>query len=223
MVRILFGANPDDSVWRIVSRFSPPQKALFLHSNKVKKNAILIAEEMGRDAFEVSLIRRAAIWHDVGKFRFPKLFFEHRGRFSEKQQTLQRAHSYASANIVQLYWEQLIGDKEMARLVAIMVAGHHWSYQESEQNYVQKILTPQFRYPLPDGSDNDFPLRGSRILKVADCFTASMELRDDGMRARPLNRYEAYAEIEKKSGTDFDPEAVLALSRLVRQSKIVCV
>jgi HD-GYP domain-containing protein (c-di-GMP phosphodiesterase class II) len=83
---------------------------------------------------------------------------------------------------------------------AAVVVHHHESYDGSG---------------YPDGlTGEDIPL-ASRIVAVCDAYHAMVSDRPYRAALRPIT---ALRELQRRAGTQFDPEAVLALTRVARVS-----
>jgi HD-GYP domain-containing protein (c-di-GMP phosphodiesterase class II) len=195
------------------------------HINNVKRFASRVAREMGHDPYEIAVLRYAVITHDISKFlnEMRWLFFGLEGPFSLEQRKKAKQHAYLSASTLQIFWKRFVPHHEMVLPVAIIVAGHHWCYSESEECYRELIATPQFKYPSDRGADlGDFPLDGIRILQVVDSFFGNVEQRHykDGPSPTPA---EAYHELVSKP-SEYDPKVVQVFGQILAKSssKVLC-
>src|SRR6185369_12026294 len=131
-----------------------------------------------------------------------------------------RIHSYLSAVFFQKFWDRFVPLDEdetdryrMVRPIAIMIAGHHWLYKESEKRYTQLTSTPEFKYPTElDYELGDFPLRGLRILKVVDHFQGETETRHYKPGRSPIDTLQ---EMIGKASEDFDPIVLRAFEKVL--------
>jgi diguanylate cyclase (GGDEF)-like protein/putative nucleotidyltransferase with HDIG domain len=153
------------------------------HSERVAAVSTAIAEQLRLPRAEVDLIRLAASLHDLGKLAVP-------------EELLQKPAELTTAEWLVVRRHPEIGHRMLESLgvapVADWVLHHHERWDGSG---------------YPDGlAGEDIPL-GSRIILVASAFDAMMFGR---LYRRPLTREEACAEIERCSGTQFDPQVVRA-------------
>jgi diguanylate cyclase (GGDEF)-like protein len=152
------------------------------HSQAVGQYAQMMARELGLDASSVERIRLAGVLHDVGKIGVSDAILRKPSALTEEEWLEMCRHPEIGA--------RLIGDD--APDIRDWVLAHH---------------------ERPDGKGYPKGLRGTgipleaRILAVADAFEAMTA--DRVYRpARP--RAEALAELERHSGTQFDPMVVAA-------------
>ena len=159
------------------------------HSTAVARYAAAIAEEMGWQGTDLALLRMAAMLHDVGKVGVPDSILRKGGPLTEEEFDQMRLTPVTGA--------ELVGRVEgLGPIVP-------WIYHAHEHL---------------DGSGYPEGLRGeaippaSRIIAVADAFDAMTSNRP--YRAA-MTREDAMAELERCSGTQFDPACVEALERSV--------
>lgn len=152
------------------------------HSQAVGQYAEMMARELGLDAPAVERIRLAGVLHDVGKIGVSDAILRKPSALTEEEWLEMRRHPEIGA--------RLISDETPD--IRDWVLAHH---------------------ERPDGKGYPNGLRGTdiplqaRILAVADAFEAMTA--DRVYRpARP--RPEALAELERQSGTQFDPMVVAA-------------
>ncbi|HEU5362824.1 MAG TPA: diguanylate cyclase [Gaiellaceae bacterium] len=153
------------------------------HSERVAAVAAAIADQLRLPRAEVDLIRLAASLHDLGKLAIPEDLLQKPAELTTAEWLVVRRHPQ-------------IGHRMLESLgvapVADWVLHHHERWDG---------------FGYPDGlAGEDIPL-GSRIILVASAFDAMMFGR---LYRRPLTREEAFAEIERCAGTQFDPQVVRA-------------
>ncbi len=161
------------------------------HSEKVAEYARLIAEKMGLDSKTVDLAYLCGIVHDVGKIGIPEEVLNKKGPLDSEEYKLIMGHSQMGASILShISW--------LDDIVPIIEA-HHERYNGTG-------------YPrgLKGG---DIPLL-SRILAVADAFDAMTSDRSY-RKAYPLEK--ALDELERNSGTQFDPEIVKIFLEMLKE------
>jgi putative nucleotidyltransferase with HDIG domain len=153
------------------------------HSARVADLAAAIAEQLGLQPDDVELTRLAARLHDLGKLAIP-------------EEILQKPSSLSSAEWLVIQRHPQIGHRMLESLgvdpIAEWVLHHHERWDGAG---------------YPGGlAGEDIPL-GARIIFVADAFDAMTSSR---LYRRPMTREEAFAEVERCSGAQFDPEVVRA-------------
>jgi putative nucleotidyltransferase with HDIG domain len=167
------------------------------HSEKV----MLIAEELARelqdfDHRRVSVIRDAALLHDIGKIGIPGNILNKPGPLSyDEFNGVMKSHSTLGANIV----------KEVPFLSDLykLILHHHEHFDGSG-------------YPGGLVGEN-IPL-GARILHLADAFDA---MTSDRPYRSSLGHQEAVRRIVADSGKHFDPTLVGVFLRVARKKGII--
>ena len=138
----------------------------------------------------VSLLRLAAPLHDIGKIGISDLILLKEGKLSEEEYETMKKHTEIGASI-------LSGSKsEILQLAQEIAITHHERWDG--RGYPNRI------------SGEDIPLSG-RIVSVVDVFDALTHERSY-KKAWPVE--EALAEIQRNSGSQFDPRIVEALISL---------
>ena len=158
------------------------------HSERVAAIAGAIAEQLELPAAETELVRLAGGLHDLGKLAIP-------------EELLQKPDTLTSAERLVIQRHPQIGHRMLESLgvdpIADWVLHHHERWDGTG---------------YPDGlGGEDIPL-GSRIIFVAEVFDAMTYGR---LYRAPLSREEALTEIERFSGTQFDPQVVRAFFAVV--------
>jgi putative nucleotidyltransferase with HDIG domain len=162
------------------------------HTERVGEMAALLARELGLSDAQVSLIRRAAPLHDVGKIGIPDSILLKLGKLTAAEFELVKTHTSIGARI-------LSGSRfALLRLAEEIAFSHHERWDGSG-------------YAGLEGGQ--IPLAG-RIVAVADVFDALTQKRPY-KPAWPVE--EAVAEIERQRGMQFDPNIVDAFLRVVQQ------
>jgi HD-GYP domain-containing protein (c-di-GMP phosphodiesterase class II) len=167
------------------------------HSRRVARYALLIGIGMGRPHDELTLLKWAALIHDVGKLSTPTRVLDKPTALTQDEMDTMRFHACYTLDIV-----SAIRD---LRPVAISAASHHEWYDGSG-------------YPL-GWSGEEIPLDG-RIIAVCDAFDAMTS--DRAYRSsRGIDL--ACDEIENRAGTQFDPGVVRAAIPVLRNMGLVMV
>jgi two-component system cell cycle response regulator len=158
----------------------------------VSRLAVAVGRELGLDAEEVDVLRRAAELHDIGSIAIPDEILRKPGPLDEIEWELMRKHT--------LIGERIIGAFPSLAPVARLVRSSHERWDGDG---------------YPDGlAGEEIPL-GARIILVCDAFDA---MRRERPYATALDQRGALAEIRRGAGTQFDPQLVdLFLSIVERE------
>jgi putative nucleotidyltransferase with HDIG domain len=156
------------------------------HSKRVTAYSIVIARAMSIDASEVKVIARGAFLHDIGKMAIPDAILAKPGKLTPQEQAVMREHCIRGYTML-----KKIPFLEHA---AEIVLSHQEHYDGSGYSRGLK--------------GNEIPI-GARIFAVADALDAITSDRPY-RKAKPFA--EARREIERCSGSQFDP-AVVAVFR----------
>ena len=160
------------------------------HSRRVTKYAVAIGREMGLDAADLRVLRRAALLHDVGKIGTPDAILRKPTGLTEEEYAEVQKHPAMAV--------------EMLKKVGFLL------------DEVPYILHHHERWSgggYPDGlAGEEIPL-GARILAVADTLDA---MTSDRPYRPGMTLSEARKEIETCAGTQFDPNIADVASRLLR-------
>lgn len=152
------------------------------HSERVSNYAVGIARKMGLDEAEVTLIEQSSFLHDIGKVGLPDKILHKKEALTEDEVNEIKKHPVNGARIL----ERSIFFK----------------------NHIPLILHHQERYDgkgYPHGLSGKFIPRGAQIIAIADAIDAMTSGRGYN---RILSVEEVVQELEKSSGTHFDPDYI---------------
>jgi putative two-component system response regulator len=163
------------------------------HTERVGQMAALLAREIRMPDSMVSLIRRAAPLHDVGKIGIPDSILLKLGKLTEEEFTVVKTHTTIGARI-------LSGSRfSLLRLAEEIAFSHH---EHWDGNGYEGL------------SGESIPLVG-RIVALADVFDALTQKRPY-KPAWPVA--EAIAEMERQRGRHFEPRLVDAFLRVIQRT-----
>jgi len=124
------------------------------HSARVAAIAVEIAREMGMEPERVNVVRRAALLHDLGKLSVPNTILDKTGELTKEEWLVIAKHPGLTRSIL----ERVSSFRELAA-----VAGEHHEKLDGTG--------------YPDGLSAAEISMESRVLVVADCYTALEEHR----------------------------------------------
>jgi HD-GYP domain-containing protein (c-di-GMP phosphodiesterase class II)/sensor domain CHASE-containing protein len=157
------------------------------HNKRVGDLAAHIAAVLNVQSDELGRLRYAARLHDIGKIAIPDGILFKPDKLTPEEWALMKTHTLLGAQMLERSNSPLL---EMARTIALT---HHERWDGA--GYPESLAGP------------NIPLVG-RIVAVADAFDAMTS-------ARPYKaawtQEETLEEIERCSGTHFDPQVVTAL------------
>lgn len=160
------------------------------HSIRVSTYARLIAEELGMSDDEVAYIDIAGLLHDIGKIGVSDLTLTKEGRLSDEEFNEIMKHPLNGGRIV--------------------------SEMKLHDHIVEGVLLHHKRFDLkgyPDIYVESLPI-SARIIGVADAFDA-MTTNRSYQKARTFD--EALIELKQNSGTQFCPEIVNVMERVIEK------
>ena len=162
------------------------------HTERVGQMAALLARQMGLSDPQVSLIRRAAPLHDVGKIGIEDAILLKPGKLTAEEFDKMKRHTEIGQRI-------LSGSRFGLLRVAEVIARTHHERWDGD-GYVGL-------------KGDEIPLEG-RIVAVADVFDALTQKRP---YKAAWSIGDAIAEIDHQRSRQFDPEAVDAFLRVIEE------
>jgi len=161
------------------------------HSQKVSAYASLVAGALGLDSAEIEEIRLAGVLHDIGKVGIQESILNKSGPLNADEWETMKIHVRFGAKILE----------PLHSIIRIqqMVKHHHEFYDGSG---------------YPDGlSSSQIPL-GARIIAIADAYDT---ITSDRTYKKARSAEEAFAELERCGGAQFDPELVQLFVKTLRR------
>lgn len=180
-----------EAVWALVTAVEVRDPYLAEHSRAVSEIAQLIASRMGLPREQSDALAIGALLHDVGKIAIPDSILHKPGPLTEEEYGIIKRHPVLGAKIL-----GRIGELS----AAVPAVRHHHEWFDGRG--------------YPDGlRGEEIPLL-ARITVAADAFDSMT--RDRGYQ-RGVPAAAALTELERNSGTQFDPGVVAALVRVVEE------
>jgi len=167
----------------------------FAHTERVGATCAQIASELGLDAKEIEVLRLAAPLHDVGKIAIPDSILRKPGKLTGKESEVMKTHTALGAKLLTGSGSPIL---QMGTLIA---ESHHERWDG--KGYPRGI------------TGEHIPLVG-RIVSVADVFDA---LTHDRPYKSAWPVADAIAEIERGSGSQFDPSVVRAFLKCRKRAE----
>lgn len=159
------------------------------HSKKTSEYAVYLAEALGYTGDKITVIRAAALLHDIGKIRVPDRLLQKAGPLNDDEWLAVREHPKFGVAIL----------KHIKGLSACLpiIQHHHERFDGSG-------------YPAGLTAEH-IPL-DARILAVSDAYDAMTSPRP--YRRDRMTHQEAIDELARYAGTQFDPEIVEMFSTM---------
>jgi putative nucleotidyltransferase with HDIG domain len=160
------------------------------HASKIAELAGRVCDQLDLAPADVRVIRLAALLHDIGKIGIPESILRKPGSLTGEEMMVMQRHPDIGARILEPV-------PYFADLVPLVRSSHErWDGRG-----------------YPDGlTGQEIPL-GSRVIAVCDAFHAMTE---DRIYRAAMALPAAVAEIERCTGTQFDPLCVEALMAALR-------
>ncbi|MCR5494189.1 MAG: HD domain-containing protein [Treponema sp.] len=204
-----------------LSEFRDP-KETYTHVERVSSISLEIYD---RWAFEQNIpeeerqvyrdnLKIAAKFHDIGKVGISDVILKKPARFSEEERAIMKSHTCIGA---MLFYPP---ETELDQMSLDVALRHHERWDGSEAGYPGEKYTEANNFvgfQLGDPIINTKPLKGkdiplaARIVSVADVFDALSHKR---CYKDAWSLDDAFSEIQNGSGTQFDPEIVLAFIKV---------
>jgi HD-GYP domain-containing protein (c-di-GMP phosphodiesterase class II) len=157
------------------------------HADRVSALAEVVARRLGWTRSRLGALRLGALLHDVGKLNLDDALLQKPGPLDEREFSEIKRHPLAGARLIRSF--------RSLRPALPYILFHHERWDG--QGY-------------PTGRSREQIPLGARIVAVVDAFDAMISERP---YRPPLSVRGALAEIQRGSGTQFDPDVVRAFLR----------
>lgn len=175
-------AIPYRAVTALLAALAFRDRATAEHSRRVAELCVMLSEDLvSRRCCYV--IEMAALLHDIGKVGVPDSILLKPGRLTKEEWEIMEKHDQIGSEIVRSSFA--------SRELSTIIESHHFFYAGTPRH--------------PDSpKEMEIPL-GARILTIADAYDA---MTSDRVYSKGRPREEAFAELRRCAGTQFDPELV---------------
>ena len=165
------------------------------HSRRVQQLSLALGRELGLSQAELDLLGHAALFHDIGKLAIPDSILLKPASLTPEEWAIMQGHAEEGARII---------DRLGFLQDAVPAIRHHHERFDGT-GYPHRL------------KGEEIPL-GARIIHVADALDSMLTTRIY-RAARSVD--EALAEVQAKSGTQFCPRCVHALTRILPLESVV--
>jgi len=186
-------AIPYPAVTALISALAYRDSLTAEHSRRVADLCVATARDLLSQS-DVYLLEVAALLHDIGKLGVPDAILFKPGPLSEDEWKVMRLHDRMGVEII----TAAFASEALTRVVA----AHHAWYNGSPRDP-----------GLPTGDAIPLP---ARILAVADAYDAMVS---DRVYRKCRTRDQAFAELWRCAGTQFDPEIIDRVINAVRATQ----
>ncbi len=163
------------------------------HSVRVARYARLIGEALKLSENELFTLELSSLLHDIGKIGMPDSILNKTSSLEKREYQLAREHPVVGSNIV--------GKIDDLREVAAIIRHHHERYDGSG---------------YPDGLAGEAIPLLSRIITLTDSYESIISTRSYRVQQDKLY---ALDELQKHSGTQFDPELTTLFSQVMKSAQ----
>ncbi len=160
------------------------------HSDRVSAFSVLLGKKLGVDEKTLEILRIGGLFHDIGKIGIPDSILLKESKLDDDEYSQIKNHPTIGVHI--------LGDVEMFKDIIPVVKHHHERYDG--RGYPSQLA----------GEDIPYVARIAAVVDTYDAMTSKRSYRD------PLSIDIVLAEIEKCSGTQFDPACAKAWLEIMR-------
>lgn len=163
------------------------------HAAQVAAYAVAIGAELGLPTGQLETLRQAGYLHDIGKIAIPEAILHKPGKLTEEEYELMKQHTTIGADF--------IATSQYLRHLAPFIRHHHERWDG--RGY-------------PEGlTGTAIPLE-ARILNICDSVEA---MASDRSYHRALSTDQIIAEVQRCTGSQFDPTVAYAFIRIAMRER----
>ncbi len=181
-------ASYDFTLEAMASLLDARERSTAHHCSRVRDLSVIMARELGLSINEIDEIARGALLHDIGKMSIPDSILLKPGPLTPEEREEMMRHPEAGY--------QLLSPSPHLKRVAEIIRSHHERFDGT--GYPRGL------------KGTDIPL-GARIFAIIDAYDA---MRSDRVYRKAISKEDALTEIQRHSGTQFDPALVEVFTRL---------
>jgi putative two-component system response regulator len=176
-----------DSLFALAGAIEMRDPYTHAHMHRLGAYSKALATDMEWNAEELEDLEYGAILHDIGKIYIPDKVLRKNGKLDDDEWSEMRKHPEVGARMI----------RDIPYLApAVPLVKHHHERWDGKG--------------YPDGLEGEAIPVGARLLAVTDAFDA---MTSDRPYRKALSSDDAYAEILRGSGKQFDPHMVEAMKR----------
>ena len=164
------------------------------HSKRVAEISVAIAKDLGMSVEDINNLKSIALLHDIGKIGVPDTVLNKPGKLTDDEYELMKQHTVIGADILK--------DIKMFQGIEVGAKSHHEKYDGT--GYPDKIAGEDIPYI-------------ARIIAVADAFDAMTSNR---VYRKKLELDYVVEELKRCSGSQFDPDIVSVLIRMIEEKRL---
>jgi putative nucleotidyltransferase with HDIG domain len=164
------------------------------HSGNVARVARLIAAQAGRPATELERLELAGLLHDIGKIGIPEQVLNKPGKLTDEEFRVIQQHPMMGVKVVE-------NVEQLADLVPVMRHHHERFDGKGYPDRLQGTAIPLW----------------ARITAIADTYDA---MTSDRVYRKGMEPAAALAEINRCSGTQFDPALVKVFNAVFKKGAL---
>ncbi len=182
--------NTLTSMRALISVINSRDDYTYNHTNRVAKYCWMMARQLGLNRDDARTLMVGAYLHDLGKINYQKGLLIAESPLTDEEWAELRKHPVYGAEIVR----QIGGFED----VVTLILQHHERYDGKGYPY---------------GLSGEKLSRLSRVLTIADSYDAMV---NDRPYKKKKTQEQAIAELERCSGTQFDPDLVQEFIRMIK-------
>ncbi|MBN1423701.1 HD-GYP domain-containing protein [Candidatus Fermentibacteria bacterium] len=187
----------EDVVTALAAAIEAKDKGTEGHVQRVAQTTVAIGKRLGIEGRRLILLRYAAILHDVGKIGIPEHVLNKRTLLTDMERSVVKRH--VSVGVEILNGVRLLSP-------AIPFIRYHQERWDGDT---------KARYPGYFGLKGEEIPHEARIIAVVDAYDA---MTNDRPYRTAMSSEEALEELQRESGTQFDPDVVQALIDVLQEA-----